>query len=275
MPSSLTERSPIRSTYRLQLGPRLTFADAAALADYLAEIGVTHAYLSPILAAGTGSTHGYDVVDHSRVDPELGGARAFAALVKTLRAHGVGVVLDIVPNHMAIPVPESLNRALWSVLRDGQASEFAAWFDIDWAAGGGRVALPVLDGPLRQNLPRLSVERRRGEAVAIRYFDHRFPLAERSGDRGARIRLLTEFHTLLASLGENRALEEFVRHLAVKTSLAVVLYDHVGSACAIEEHSHLIDLIAAGDIAGAVTLMTTHLTTNQSRLPTAVEARPL
>jgi len=99
--------------------------------------------------------------------------------------------------------------------------------------------------------------------------------AERSGDRGARIRLLTEFHTLLASLGENRALEEFVRHLAVKTSLAVVLYDHVGSACAIEEHSHLIDLIAAGDIAGAVTLMTTHLTTNQSRLPTAVEARPL
>lgn len=99
--------------------------------------------------------------------------------------------------------------------------------------------------------------------------------AERSGDRGARIRLLTEFHTLLASLGENRALEEFVRHLAVKTSLAVVLYDHVGSACAIEEHSHLIDLIGAGDISGAVTLMTTHLTTNQSRLPTTVEPQPL
>lgn len=91
--------------------------------------------------------------------------------------------------------------------------------------------------------------------------------AERSGDRGARIRLLTEFHTLLSSLGENRALDGFVRVLAVKTSLAVVLYDHVGSSCAIEEHSRLIDLIAAGDADGARRLMEAHLSTNQSRLP--------
>jgi DNA-binding GntR family transcriptional regulator/transposase len=98
--------------------------------------------------------------------------------------------------------------------------------------------------------------------------------AERSGDRGARIRLLTEFHTLLASLGENRALEEFVKTLAVKTSLAVVLYDHVGSACAIEEHARLIDFIAAGNVEAATGLMRTHLTTNQSRLPGPPERWP-
>jgi (1->4)-alpha-D-glucan 1-alpha-D-glucosylmutase len=167
----------------LQLGPQLKFAEAAAVSDYLADLGVTHAYLSPILGAGAGSTHGYDVVDHAHVNPELGGGRAFTTLVRALRAHGIGVVLDIVPNHMAIPVPETLNRALWSVLRDGQASEFASWFDIDWDAGDGRVVLPVLDGPLEQNLSRLSVERRRGEAVAVCYFEHRFPLAEGTGER--------------------------------------------------------------------------------------------
>jgi DNA-binding GntR family transcriptional regulator/transposase len=96
--------------------------------------------------------------------------------------------------------------------------------------------------------------------------------AERSGDRGALIRLLTEFHTLVASLGENRALEEFVKILAVKTSLAVLLYDHVGSSCAIEEHGRLIDLMAAGDAEGARALIESHLTTNQSRLPKAQPA---
>ena len=167
-----------RSTYRLQLGPDLRFVDAAGLADYLADLGVTHAYFSPILGAGAGSTHGYDVVDQGHISPELGGTRAFGTLVKALRAHGVGVVLDIVPNHMAIPVPESLNHALWDVLREGEQSQFAKWFDIDWARGNGRVVLPILDGPLEANLPNLSVERRRGEAVALRYYDHRFPLAQ-------------------------------------------------------------------------------------------------
>ncbi len=96
--------------------------------------------------------------------------------------------------------------------------------------------------------------------------------AEKAGDRGALIRLLTEFHTLVASLGENRALEEFVKILAIKTSLAVLLYDHVGSSCAIEEHAGLIDFIAAGDAEGAKGLIERHLTTNQSRLPKAERA---
>lgn len=165
------------STYRLQLGPQLKFADAAAIADYLADLGVTHAYLSPILTATPGSTHGYDVVDHVRISPELGGERGFATLVKTLHTHGIGVVVDIVPNHMAIPEPESLNQALWSVLREGRTSAFARWFDIDWDAADGRLVLPILDGSLPDNLPKLHLEQRAGESV-LRYFDHSFPLAD-------------------------------------------------------------------------------------------------
>ena len=98
------------STYRLQLGPDLKFADAAKLGGYLADLGVTHAYLSPILGAGKGSTHGYDVVDHSKIDTQLGGARGFAALRKAFAAAGIGVIVDVVPNHMAIPVPEYLEQ---------------------------------------------------------------------------------------------------------------------------------------------------------------------
>ncbi len=159
------------------MGPALTFADVANLADYLADLGVTHAYLSPILAPTPGSTHGYDVVDHARLNPELGGENGFDTMAQALRARGVGVVVDIVPNHMAIPVPETLNAALWSVLRQGQSSPFARWFDIDWQAGGGRVVLPFLDGPLAHNLANLRVADEDGEPV-LRYFDHRFPVAE-------------------------------------------------------------------------------------------------
>jgi len=154
----------------------LTFAQAAKLAGYLADLGVTHAYLSPILTAGKGSTHGYDVVDHSRIDPELGGARGFAALSRAFQKAGLGIVVDVVPNHMAIPVPEYQNSALWSVLLEGRESSFAPWFDIDWDAEGGRIMLPVLDGPVEANLEHLSVVERDG-APELAYFDHRFPLA--------------------------------------------------------------------------------------------------
>ena len=246
MPSSQVERSAIRSTYRLQLGPQLKFAEAAALADYLAELGVTHAYLSPILGAGAGSTHGYDVVDHAHVNPELGGGRAFSTLAKALRAHGLGVVLDIVPNHMAVPVPESLNRALWSVLRDGEASEFASWFDIDWAAGNGRIVLPVLDGPLRQNLSRLSVERRRGEAVAIRYFDHRFPLAEGTGDLPLE-ELLDAQHYRLADWRAASSDLNYRRFMDITTLIGVRVED---PAVFDETHAVVIDLVRRGLVDG-------------------------
>ncbi len=127
------------STYRLQLHGGFGFDDAAAAADYLAALGVSHVYLSPVLQAAPGSIHGYDVVDHSRLSDELGGAAAFAGS-RRLREHGLGAVVDVVPNHMAVPTPAYLNAQLWSVLRDGPASPYAAWFDVDWAAPDRRDA---------------------------------------------------------------------------------------------------------------------------------------
>ncbi|GHH68845.1 malto-oligosyltrehalose synthase [Streptosporangium violaceochromogenes] len=151
------------STYRIQLTPDFGFAEVAELAPYLRELGVGHVYLSPILQAVPESRHGYDVTDHSRVREEFGGARGLRALSETLNAHDLGLVVDIVPNHMTIPVPESGNRPLWSVLKEGRASPYARWFDIDW--NGGKVSMPVLGD--------------RAEPVVdgdvLRCHDHEFP----------------------------------------------------------------------------------------------------
>jgi (1->4)-alpha-D-glucan 1-alpha-D-glucosylmutase len=147
------------STYRLQLHPEFGFADAADLAGYLARLGVTHAYLSPILQAAPGSRHGYDVVDHSRISAELGGEDGFRYLAGHLARNGVRLVVDVVPNHMGIPAPEYLNRELWSVLAGGQQSPHAHWFDIDWDALGGRMLLPILARSPRVCLPDLKVAR--------------------------------------------------------------------------------------------------------------------
>ncbi|MCJ1680169.1 malto-oligosyltrehalose synthase, partial [Streptomyces sp. APSN-46.1] len=144
------------STYRLQLHPGFPFAAAEAAVPYLASLGASHLHLSPVLEAAPGSPHGYDVTDHTRVRAELGGEPGLRALAATARAHGLGLVLDIVPNHMAVPRPLRLNRPLWEVLREGPHSPYARWFDIDWEAGGGQVLLPVLAGPLMPG--ELSVE---------------------------------------------------------------------------------------------------------------------
>ena len=117
------------ATYRLQLRPEFGFRDAAAVVPYLAELGVSHVYLSPVLQAAPGSTHGYDVVDHSRLSEDLGGDEGWAALVEACRDHGLGIVVDVVPNHMAVPNPHYDD-----VLAHGQQSPSAKWFDIDWAA---------------------------------------------------------------------------------------------------------------------------------------------
>ena len=166
------------STYRLQLTPEFGFAAAAGTADYLADLGVTHVYLSPVLDAVPGSQHGYDVTDHSLVRPELGGEDGLRALASRLHERGLGIILDIVPNHMAVPANMPLNRQLWAVLRDGRQSEYASWFDIDWAAQGDRMLLPVLGGPVESCLDDLRVESGDspdGEPV-LRYFDHVLPL---------------------------------------------------------------------------------------------------
>ncbi len=166
------------STYRLQLTPDFGFARAGEVGEYLAGLGVTHVYLSPVLEAAPGSRHGYDVTDHSRIRAELGGEDEFRAMVKRFRSHGLGIVLDIVPNHMAIPAPETLNRQLWSVLGEGRGSAYVSWFDIDWAAQDDRMLLPILGGPAEDCLGDLTVDHGGGPdgEPVLRYFDHVLPL---------------------------------------------------------------------------------------------------
>ncbi|MFJ2822752.1 malto-oligosyltrehalose synthase [Streptomyces toxytricini] len=135
------------ATYRLQLTPEQPFSAAAAAVPHIASLGASHLHLSPVLEAVPGSLHGYDVTDHTRVREELGGEAGLRALADSAREHGLGLVLDIVPNHMAVPYPLRLNRPLWEVLREGPRSPSARWFDIDWEAGGGKVLLPLLDRP--------------------------------------------------------------------------------------------------------------------------------
>ncbi|THA23879.1 malto-oligosyltrehalose synthase [Streptomyces sp. RKND-216] len=138
------------ATYRLQLQPAFPFAAAEEAVPRLARLGVSHLHLSPVLTTVPGSAHGYDVTDHRTVREELGGEAGLRGLSATARAHGLGLVLDIVPNHMAVPADLRLNRPLWETLRDGPGSSYARWFDVDWEAGGGRILLPVLGEPLHR-----------------------------------------------------------------------------------------------------------------------------
>ncbi|MGY4708765.1 malto-oligosyltrehalose synthase [Mycolicibacterium sp. CBM1] len=140
---------PVLSTYRLQLrgasaGEAFTFADAEKLIDYLDSLGVSHLYLSPILTAVPGSTHGYDVTDPTTVSDELGGAEGLARLADAAKARGLGLIVDIVPNHVGVDQPER-NPWWWDVLRHGRESAYATYFDIDWSVDpDGRILLPVL-----------------------------------------------------------------------------------------------------------------------------------
>lgn len=136
-----------RATYRLQLTRDFPFAAAERIVPYLADLGVSHAYLSPITTACSGSTHGYDVIDPTRINPELGGDKGFRSLVAALRQREMGVLIDIVPNHMGVAGGE--NRYWTDVLRHGEKSAYACWFDIDWS---GPLILPVLGAPLAQTI---------------------------------------------------------------------------------------------------------------------------
>src|SRR5581483_5558250 len=137
------------ATYRLQLRLEFPFAEATRLVPYLRGLGISHAYCSPILMSTPGSTHGYDVNDYRRIDPELGGRTGWEEFVGTAKAHAMGIVLDFVPNHMGI----NGGRNPWwlDVLECGPHSPFADFFDIDWRSHGPndrpRVLVPILDAP--------------------------------------------------------------------------------------------------------------------------------
>ncbi len=156
------------STYRIQLTAEFDLGQAAALCDYLAALGAGAIYCSPVLQAAAGSTHGYDVVDHDRIDKDRGGESGWSALLAAAKDAGLDVVVDIVPNHMGVE-DASANAAWWDVLRLGQDSPYASWFDIEWATAP--IRLPVL-GDDADPATDLTIED--GE---LRYFEHRFPIA--------------------------------------------------------------------------------------------------
>jgi (1->4)-alpha-D-glucan 1-alpha-D-glucosylmutase len=158
-----------QSTYRVQLSAAFPFAAARSVVPYLADLGVSHLYTSPVLRARSGSSHGYDVVDPTEVSPELGGEPGLRDLVAALRAAGMGLIVDLVPNHMTT----SEENPWWvETLRGGPAAEAARVFDIDWDAGEGKVRLPVLGGPLEAVADQIQVS-----GGWVTYHDHRFPLA--------------------------------------------------------------------------------------------------
>lgn len=191
-----------RATLRLQFHRDFTFADAAEHADWFARLGVSHVYSSPIGVARPGSMHGYDVIDPTAVNPELGGEEGLLLLSKALRAVGLGLILDIVPNHMAA---DTRNRWWRDVLRQGRASPRAAWFDIDWQTlegGPAKVLLPVLGRPLDEAIEagELSVAPDAEGRAELRYFDNAFPLSDGSAEgRGSLANLLARQHYRLDS----------------------------------------------------------------------------
>jgi (1->4)-alpha-D-glucan 1-alpha-D-glucosylmutase len=172
-----------RSTYRLQLHSGFNFDDAAAVADYLHALGVSHVYCSPYLQASTGSLHGYDVVNCHQVNQELGGEQGRARFHARLKELGMGQVLDIVPNHMAITGNQ--NAWWWDTLENGPASRYAPYFDIEWNAPEERlrnkILLPVLEDHSGRVIEakKLKLERSKGSFL-LRYYEHTFPVAPES-----------------------------------------------------------------------------------------------
>ena len=237
----------VTATYRLQLHAGFGFADAEAQVPYLASLGVSHLYLSPVLQAVPGSMHGYDVLDHTRVSSDLGGEDALVRLAGTAHGHGLGLVVDVVPNHMALVAPESANAPLWQVLREGRDAPTAEWFDIDWKSGGGRLGLPVLGDTLAAILEtgELVLGDLDGEPV-IRYHDHVFPVA--LGTEGEDVaEVLARQHYQLASWRETDTMLNYRRFFEIDELIAVrVELEEVFEAT----HRLLLDLNHRGVIDG-------------------------
>ena len=217
---SITPRVP-RATYRLQFNKDFTFDDATRVIPYLARLGVSHVYCSPILRSRPGSTHGYDIVAHDQIDPELGGAEGFERFAVALRSRGMGQLLDMVPNHMGVL---GADNAWWmDVLENGPASTYAQYFDIDWQPANpdltGKVLVPVLGDHYGNVLAggdlKLAFERETG-AFALRYHEHRFPLDPRTTPA-----LLKRAEALIADAAERDALSSLAAafsHLPARES---------------------------------------------------------
>jgi (1->4)-alpha-D-glucan 1-alpha-D-glucosylmutase len=221
------------STYRLQVTQKFDLAAAAALVSYLDRLGAGAVYTSPLLAAAPGSTHGYDVVDPSRVDSSRGGAAGFAALTTALRAAGLALVVDVVPNHMSVEVPAA-NPWWWDVLKHGRESAYASYFDIDWSRGP--ILLPVLDESAE-----LSVRDDR-----LGYFEHEFPLAPGTAG-GTPAEVHERQHYRLVSWRRGNAELTYRRFFDITTLAAVRVEDPAVFAAT---HAEVLRWVAAGDVTG-------------------------
>lgn len=199
-------QSPVpTSTYRLQLHAGFTADDGAALVPYLARLGVGHIFCSPVLQAAPGSVHGYDVVDHSRISEEIGGEDALRRLADAAHAHGMGLIVDVVPNHMAIPTPIWHNHELWSVLREGPSSPYADWFDLD-ASAERSILVPVLGRPIGAVLAdgeitvgTAQIPQTDGSVVeeqVVQYYDNVLPIAAGTEHLGLADLLDRQFYRL-------------------------------------------------------------------------------
>lgn len=165
------------STYRLQITPEFTLRDAAAMVGYLRDLGVGALYLSPLLASTTGSQHGYDCIDPTLVDPQRGGEEAWRELVAAARQAGLGLVVDIVPNHLGVAAAEQ-NPSWWSVLKEGRESPYASWYDIEWERYP--LLLPVLGDAGEDDLVLVETD----DGAELHYYEHRFPVADGTWEPG-------------------------------------------------------------------------------------------
>lgn len=207
------------STYRLQIRSGFDLDEAAGVADYVHALGADWLYFSPLLKAEPGSDHGYDVVDHSEIDPERGGAAGLARASAAARAHGLGVLIDIVPNHMGVATPAE-NAWWWDLLKLGQASRYANAFDVDWAFGAGRIRIPVL-GDGDAELDELTVV-----GDELHYYENRFPIAPgtaSSGDSGRAVHERQNYE--LVNWRRADAELNYRRFFAVNTLAAIKVED--------------------------------------------------
>ncbi|TPE47581.1 malto-oligosyltrehalose synthase [Amaricoccus solimangrovi] len=246
----------------MQFGPGFGFADAARHAPYLARLGVSHVYCAPIFAARPGSTHGYDVIDPTRINPELGGEDGFRAMAADFRAAGLGLILDIVPNHMGVGTD---NRYWQSVLREGPESPYAGWFDIDWNHPElpGKLLLPILGRCYGAALAAgdLAVKVDAEGPAVWAHETHRLPLraedvaalddpaevARLNADRGALDALIARQHWRVAKFDYDRGVINYRRFFTVSdlAGLRVELPEVFEAT-----HRLILDLVAEGLVDG-------------------------